>query len=320
MPVTVKIQNKEKPAEKVQPAQLSDYVLPDQRSEGLKAFLLWLLIIALLSLAPAFVEATRGIGIGVFIWWLASLIIYFVLAPLMVRRRLRMHGDEYALAKRNPRLKTLLSKGSGLVGITEPEAFLVNEVTPQIRILGRKDPYFVIITQAVVDLVTPSELDCLVLRALVHARQGHVRRLMLMQFVNDTPGALRLLVWPGWLYAGMLRMRWLELAETTADRLTLLLVKNHKLLLSALLKLHVATDPLMQESKVTIADVDNFIKQGDVIGLEGTEISTQYKMGQAIHENPYLEERMQMLADWAKSPEFNAAMEKLAQARTARPL
>jgi len=140
----------------------------------------------------------------------------------------------------------------------------------------------------------------------------------LMKFLNDTPPAARILTWPIALYAFFLRLWWTDLAEMTADRLTLLLVKNHKLMQSALIKQHAATDPVMQEYDITPQDVDNYIEQSGLIGLQGREISTQYKLGQAIHENSYLEERLNELNNWAKSDEFQEAVKKLAEARAAR--
>ena len=321
MAVTYKIEDKAKKQiiAAGPPPDLADYELAGERSEGTKAFIIWMLFILIASIGLSVNPYTMGFGIGIFVWWLLSCIVYFMIAPRMVLRRLRMHGAEYEItAKKQPRLKTLLAKASAMLGLGEPEGFLVNEQIPQIRILGGKNNSFIVITQGAVDLLQPSELDTLVLRCLVHARQGHVRRLMLLQFVNDTPPAVRIFAWPVVLYARMLSFNWHDMAAQTADRLTLLLMKNHKLLLSALLKLHASTDPIMQASNITPQDVDNYIRQGSFIGLEGAEISTQYRIGSAVHENPYLEERMQALNRWADSDEYDAALEKLAAARAGK--
>jgi Zn-dependent protease with chaperone function len=229
-------------------------------------------------------------------------------------RRLRTHGNDIIVnSKTHPRLKAVLTKGSAILGIAEPEAFLLAEGISQVRVFGR--PTFVIVTQAALDLLQPAEVDCLLLRGLIHERQNHTRRLMLMKFLNDTPPAARLLAWPVGLYAFFLRLWWTDMAEMTADRLVLLLLKNHKLVQSALIKQHAATDPLMFEHEITAQDVDNYLEQSGMIGLQGKEISTQYKLGQAIHENPYLEDRLHQLKEWAESEEFKVAVQKLADAR-----
>jgi Zn-dependent protease with chaperone function len=313
MPVTVKIEDRAKrDAQKAAgpPAQLDDYVHPGERSEGMKAFALWMLFIVVLVAGFSVAPATRNIGVGIFAWWLLACLGYFFVGPQIVLRRLRVHGNDVIInGKTQPRLKTVLTKGSAILGVAEPEAFLLPEGIPQVRIFGR--PTFVLLTQATLDLFQPTEVDVHLLRALIHERQNHTRRLTLLKFLNDTPPAARILVWPVGLYAFFLRMWWTEVAEMTADRLALLLVKNHKLLQSALIKQHAATDPLMQEHEITAQDVDNYIKQAGLIGLQGHEISTQYKLGQAIHENPYLEDRLQQLKDWAESEEFQEAVRKL---------
>lgn len=320
MPVTVKIEDREKKAAQKNappPAQLDDYVHPNEKGEGTKALLLWLALIFIPILGFAFAEATRNISIGLFLWWFLSCVGYFFVGPRLVARRLRMmSGDIRITSKNQPRLKAVLSKGSGVFGVDEPETYLLPEGISQVRIFG--PPYFIILTQATLDLMQPAEVDVHLLRLLAYQRQNHVRRFMLLKFLNDTPTAARLLVWPVGLYGFLLRLWWSDLAEMTADRLVLLLVKNHKLLQTAMIKQHAATDPLMGEHDISSQDVDNYIEQSGLIGMKGHEISTQYKLGQAIHENPFLEARLQELVTWAKSPEFEEALKKLAEARAAK--
>lgn len=228
MPVTVKIEDKDRKrvaADAPPPAQLSDYAVANERSEGLKAFLTWVLLMSVLCGGLMVAEFTRPIGIGLFVWWIASALVYYVVAPLMVRRRLRLHGTEFQIdSRKTPRLKAVLSKGSAMLGISEPEGFLSDDSTVQVRILGRKDPYFFIVTQGACGLLSPPEVDCLALRAMVHGRQGHVGRLMLIHLFYDTPSTARILVWPIGIYVMLLQSSWNELALQTADRLALLLL------------------------------------------------------------------------------------------------
>jgi hypothetical protein len=319
MPVTVKIEDKERKrvaADAPPPAQLSDYAVPNERSEGFKAFLLWVLIMVSLSGGFMIAEVTRPIGIGLFVWWIVSVLIFYVLAPRMVLRRLRLHGADFEInSRKTPRLKTVLSKGSALLGISEPEGFLTEDSVVQVRITGRKDPYFLVVTKGACNLLAPPELDCLALRAMMHGRQGHVGRLMLIQFLYDTPAAARILVWPAAIYATLLQLSWSELALQTADRLTLLLLRDHKLLLRSILKLHSVSDPIMVDAEVTPEDVEAYVNQEGRISMEGREISTQYKIGSAISANPFLDERIRALNEWSRSQEYKDALQKLAEAR-----
>jgi len=318
MPVTVKIEDKVKEG-MPPPADLADFESPGERSEGTKTFLIWLLLMFVLAGGLTAGGATREIGLGIFAWWFLSCVVYFVLAPRTLLRRLRLQGHETQITTRNqPRLKTTLSKGSSLLSVAEPEGFVLDEAVSQIRILGSTKPYYMVITQGALNYLQPAEVDCLVIRSLIQSRLGHVRRMTLLRFLNDTPPAARLLAWPVNFYGFLLRHWWQDQAEQSADRLTLLLVKNHKLMISAFIKQHAVSDPLMQEQNITAEDVDSFVRQGNIIGMQGTEISTQYKIGQAIHENSYIEDRLQALDDWANSPDYKEAIEKLAASRAGR--
>jgi Zn-dependent protease with chaperone function len=117
------------------------------------------------------------------------------------------------------------------------------------------------------------------------------------------------------IYARLLRQLWLPYAQRSADRLALLLIRNPQLMMSAILKEYAATDAGMQELGVTSEDVTNWISQKGHIGMKGEEISTQYKLGRAIHEAPILEERIQELQRWNNSPDFKNAVEKLASVK-----
>lgn len=316
MPVTVKIQDKTPKGEPVAPApDLSDYAEPNERGEGAKAFWLWFIPMLLISVGPMATEATRGVGIGIFAWWVLSSIAYFIIGPRMVLRRLRLHGDEYAItARKHPRLHSLLAKGSSMLDIAPPEGFLVDEGFSQIRVINA-GLNVVIVTKAASEMLQPNELEALVLRSLVQIRQKQVRRFTLIQLLADTPAAMRPLAWPVAIYANLLRAFWSDYADQTADRLTLIMIRNDKLLMSALLKQFAVSDPLMRENSITTEDVDNFIKQAGIIDTSGASISTQYKIGSSIQANPYLEERVNALRAWAKSQQFRDAVEKMAAAR-----
>jgi hypothetical protein len=106
-------------------------------------------------------------------------------------------------------------------------------------------------------------------------------------------------------------MAWHELADQTADRLALIILRNPKIFLSALLKQLAESDPQMREVGVTPADVDAYIQQDGVIDAAGHSVSTQYKIGSAIGDNPYIDARITAFNEWARSSEFQEALAKL---------
>jgi hypothetical protein len=308
MAVTVKIEDRNKSSAAPVP-DLSDYVVPGERGEGTKSFLVWFILMLVFSAVPVVIDPI--IGIGIFAWWVLASFAYFIMRPRMELRRLRMHGTEFLItSKKHPRVKTLLSKGSAMIGVSEPEGFLTDENVSRVNVIGGQP--FIVVARGAADLLLPPELDCLALRCLVHIRLNHVRRLTLLQFLGDTPPAVRILAWPVVLYGSLLRLNWQDMAEQSADRLTLLLVKNPKLLMSSILKQFASCDPAMQAQGITVEDVDKYIKQGGLIGNSGVEISTQYKIGSAIQDNPFLDARMHELTAWVNSPEYVEALQKMA--------
>ncbi len=172
-------------------------------------------------------------------------------------------------------------------------------------------PNAVILHKDAFENLEPPEISALVVAALVNLRQGHARRLFLLDSLAKMTPTTRFLVWPVVIYARLLEAMWLPHARQNTDRLALFVVKNADLMVSAILKDHAAHDAKMQEIGVTPQDVSNWINQRGHIGSSGKEISTQYKLGRAIHEDPPLEERLQKLQNWAKSKEFADAVEEL---------
>jgi hypothetical protein len=208
----------------------------------------------------------------------------------------------------------------GLIGNAK-QAF-AREEKPAVRIknLGapsvRTQPGAVLVHKDALSSLDNGEISSLIVQALVHLRQGHARRLYLLDFIESTqPKTVLYLVWPVLIYGALLRSLWLPHARQNADRLALFLVNNPDLILAAILKDHAARDAHMQELDVSATDVTNWIKQAGHIGMAGEEISTQYKLGRAIHEDPPLETRLQNLQRWAKSEEFASGLEKLKSRR-----
>lgn len=316
MPVIVNIPDRN--LSSVSTAALSDYALPREKSEGTRALLIWLAIIFLSAGFFALWPATRQISFVILGWWLASVLGFFVIAPALVKRRLRSNA-ELVTSRTQPRLKTLLNKGSALLGMREPAAFVEKEGDLRLQMVGRAKSQFFVVSKSAQEKLGDAELNLLAIRALIQARENHVPRLNLLAFLNQLPSVVRFLCWPAALYGTLLRLGWLDAAQQSADRMVLLLKPDAKLLMAAVLKQHLANDPVMQMQEITNQDVDNFLRQGGVLLLEGSEVSTTYKLGSALHDNSALEERIHAITRWIKAPEFTEAAQKLAASRPKKP-
>ncbi len=317
MPITVSTKAPTSSKSKGAPTPLEEAVqaavLPQDKQMGLVALAVWLVSLAFLCgiwwINP---DTFLPFAIGMPIWALAVICAYLLFGPKFLVGRIRSQGAGSTVSASNkPALKNLLSRASPLLAIKEPAALLVEKEAPRARVW----PTAILFNKPLFGVMDDSEASVLAVRGLAHQKLGHARRLALLDLIDQTPTASKPLVWPAVLYARFLRQFWLPHAHQSADRLALLLIRNPRLMLSAILKEYAATDSGMQDLSVTSEDVTNWISQKGHIGMKGEEISTQYKLGRAIHEAPILEERIQELQKWNDSPEFKAAVEKLASAK-----
>ena len=288
-------------------------LLPQDKQYGQIALGVWLAILVFACgiwwvINP---EALLPFAIGMPVWVLLSIAAYLMFGPNYLVGKLRTNGGSPISLQNKPALKNLLSRAAPLLAIKEPPALIVEKEVPRSSVW----PSALLFNKPLFGVMDESEASVLAVRGLAHQKLGHARRLALLDMLDQTPTITKLLVWPVVLYARLLRQLWLPHAQRSADRLALVLIRNPQLMVSAILKEYAATDSGMQEMGVTSQDVSNWISQKGHIGMKGEEISTQYKLGRAIHEAPILEERIQELQRWNDSPDFKTAVEKLASAK-----
>jgi hypothetical protein len=283
---------------------LQSYALPQAQASGVRAFWIWVVLMAALVGIFYAIEALRTLAWVVLLWWAVSAIVVFWVMPATELRTLRSRGVEYSInARQHPRLKTLLSKGSVMVGVREPEGYVRGGNELLVHMAGRA-PVYLVVGQGALNELPPPELDCLTLRALVQNSLGQTTRVDALRHMSAMSKLLRLAVWPLGLYASLLRAMWQAPAESSADRLTLLLVKNPKLLMSALVKEFVSSQSALQTQGVTLAEAENYVRQGGLISNTGEQISSQFRIGIAIRENAAFDARLRALTRYINSPEY----------------
>ena len=319
MPVTLKIEDKSQPAtkgRKKEPGPLQQAInsarVPQDQQMGWVALGLWIAALLAICAVWQLSEATAPtFGIGMPIWCAVTILAYVIYGPSFLMKKLRERGSNAVVSSSNkPALKNLLGKAAPLIAAKEPPALIDDASTdPRARIW----PNALVFNKALFGIVDDNEASVLAVRGLAHQKLGHGRRLGILDLVNKTqPPATKLLVWPVVIYAKLLENLWLPHANRSADRLALLLIRNQLIMLSAILKEYAANDPEMIRMEVSSADVTNWIQQKGHIGMAGKEISTQYKLGRAIHEAPVLEDRLHELQMWGESATFKEAIEKMA--------
>jgi Zn-dependent protease with chaperone function len=294
-----------------------DYRLEGQSGELGKVYLIWQLICTtpavLLALFNQFEFAA-----GLLVWQMLSWFAYFVIAPASVRSRLRKHGPRIRILPNNHgEMKAIIAEQARVAGVPEPEAYFLEESVGKVEMLGRKNPHIMIVTTKAYELLTTAEFTCAVARALAQARIRQVALPMLVAFVNDTPPALRLLVAPMGVLSFLLTVNWTNMREISADRITLLLTRNPRLLSATMLKVAVAADP---EATVSASDVEGYLnQQSRSVQVSMVGVSTHFKLGQTIHSNPFLNERLKALVEFAGSDQYKEAVAKMDEAYRRQP-
>ncbi len=286
--------------------------LPQDKLMGLVSLGVWIAILLVACGVWDFFESTSTtFGYGMPVWALLAILAYLVVGPGYLLGKLRSKGAAPISTRNKPTMSSLLARAAPLFAMPEPAAFVVERPSACTRVW----PTALLFSKPLFEVMDDNEASVLAVRGLAHQKLGHARRLAMLDLLDQTPTVTKILVWPVVIYARFLRQLWLPHAEQSADRLASLLIRNPLLMMSAILKEYAACDPAMQDFSITSADVTNWIAQKGHIGMKGEEISTQYKLGRAIHEAPVLEERLQELQRWNDSPDFKAAVDKLASAK-----
>ena len=286
---------------------------PAEKRAGMLALGLWIGILAVLCLPWFLKDWGQTIGLIAVLWSLFSTLYFAILAPSRALGALRKEPKALVSSKVHAGLKTIIGKVASVLNASEPSAYVDAQAqTAQLRVL----PGALIVNEPLWKQLGENEVNALAVRGIAHQRLGHARRLAIIHQFQKLPSPLfKLLAWPVWIYVSLLESLWLQHALQSADRIALLIVRNFGVLLSAIVKEKAANDAHMQELGVQSSDVANWVAQRGHIGMEGKEISTQYKLGRAIHEDPPFEKRVLDLQNWSASKEFEKAVEGLAKRR-----
>ena len=320
MPVTLDTRQSDKPkrgakgeAATPREAALAAAINPQEKRGGLIAAGVWLGILCVLCLPWWLKDSTLPIGMIMLAWSVLSALFFIVIAPTRALGPLRKEPKAQVNSKTRAGLKAILSKVAPILGVNEPPAF-VDEAAEKPQMLTL--PGALLFNEPLWKQMGESEVNALAVRGLAHQRLGHARRLAVIHEFEKLPSPIfKALAWPVWIYVELLRNMWLQPALQSADRIALLVIRNFGLLLSAIVKEKAANDAGMQALGVKSSDVANWVAQRGHIGMAGEEISIQYKLGRAIHENPPFEKRILSLQEWSATPEYTKAVEDLAKRR-----
>lgn len=210
--------------------------------------------------------------------------------------------------KQLPHLHKLLLEACRILDLEPPQLYVQQNPVPNAYTFAMrgKQPFIVLHT-ALIELLTPEEIQAVIAHELGHLKCEHGVYLTLANIMVLASGLLP--VW-GSAIAQSLRtqmLEWLRCAEFSCDRAALLAMQDPKVVMSVLMKLAGGSPTLAPQ-----LNLDAFIEQARAYeAMSDTDLGELLKASQAAqltHPVPVL--RAREIDRWASSQEYYRLLEK----------
>lgn len=253
-------------------------------------------------------------------WWIPVIVLLLPLVTWLIanfialrtrNKRLKQEGlNARVLNKNYPKLKTILAEQSKLLGMDEPEMYVLDEDDPFMYSLPGKTGK-IATTRAMLHALNDDELALMIAREMGHIKAHHPRMMIVAGFMLRANPVVKVLLFP---IAGMaLFLRgWMDLAEATADRMALLMGGRPAMINAALVKLQVAMD---REAEITREELEAYLDTGSDMATDAGQIERHFKMGEFLSKHPALKERIEEIREFLKTEEGQQAMQKMTEAK-----
>jgi len=204
-----------------------------------------------------------------------------------------------------PTVHELLVEACAVLGMEAPELYIRQNAQPNaytLAINGRKP--FIVMHTALLELLTPKELQCVLAHELGHLKCDHGLWLTVANVLAS--GAVSILpVISSSLEEGLLR--WLRAAELTCDRAALLVAQDPRTVVSALMKLAGGSPSFSHE-----LNVDAFLRQARSYD-EATSSPLGWYLRNAQNRalsHPLPVMRAREIDRWSQSAQYRALLSK----------
>ena len=335
----VKVEMAEKvklPEKKLPVVELSDFECPGEgnaRKMGIAMALVFYIILLAIGLAIVRRPPFPG-AIAVAAWIIFSLIYFGPISNRTEIKRIREAREEEAeesgeseeveseagpQADQPPvNLQEIVDRQAKVLGLSGVKVEEVEKATETI-IIGKT----ILISRSLCQLLSRGEIWSLLAHELGHLRAGHVGLLNLVRRVSQVSSSMRLAALPAWALAGRLG-NWSVLADLTADRMAALLTRDRRVSTSAIFKVGLQAEELGDE--IDGKQVSEYLSRTGELQATESELTTHFKLGGLLREQPELSLRISELRKYAESDAFQEGLEKLksvsrqqAEAEQAKP-
>jgi len=204
-----------------------------------------------------------------------------------------------------PDIYKLLCDAASLLQVEVPELYIRQDPVPNaytLAITGRKP--FIVMHTSLIDTLSPAEVQCVLAHELGHLKCNHGLWLTTANLL--ALGAISLLP----MISSTIQesfLRWLRSAELTCDRAALVVVQDHKIVISTLMKLAGGSPTLSQR-----LNVDAFIKQAKSYDEATSSPLGWYirnaQVSQLTHPLPVM--RAREIEQWSRSPDYKKLLKR----------
>ena len=254
-------------------------------------------------------------------WWLPLIIVAYPFVSWLVanalavrpRRKLLKEAGMSArvLNKSHPRLKAVLVDQARLLGLAEPEMYVLHDEAAYMYSMPGKGANIIITTDSLVTGLDDDELATMIAREMGHDLCGHVRMAFVLLYMRRAHAAAKVLLFPITALS-MVMKNWLDLIESTADRAAVLIMGRPAIVNETLVKAGVITD---RNAEISREELDAFLAGATDLTTDAAQIERHYKMGEFLDSQPHLRERIEEIRTFPRTEQGEAAMQKMEETR-----
>lgn len=245
-------------------------------------------------------------------WPIASILLINFLSDRPRRRQLKQLGPQARVMGNNhPALYQMLQRLSQLLSMPKPpQMCLVEDEAPYIYSLAAGKGT-IIVTRALVDLLTPEELAVMVGHELTHIKCHDLRLGSALSYIRIVSPLIAFFCGPVWVWS-VLMGEWPDIIDYTADRGAVLVTGDLSLVNATLVKVAAEADP---QAEVTSQDIEDYLSHGRQAELDAVQMERQFKLNRFIESQPNLRDRIEQVVEFSQSEEGQALLEKEAELR-----
>jgi hypothetical protein len=214
-------------------------------------------------------------------------------------------GDDAAAVPAGLTLPDIVNRQSRVLGI-KPLGVKLVEGAPGVAVIG----HTLVVAVALRQHLTPAEMWSVIAGELGRFKAGDTRLTNFCRRVQSAPAVVRhTLGLPATILCACVAPSLVE-ADFTADRMALLLTQDRRICGAAIVKLGLQTTS-GETASVSSAEVSEYLGRRVSVEARPDELTTHFKLGQFLRDQPALMARVAGLREYSESAEFEEALAKL---------